>query len=908
MIELLATKLFIPRPRKNLVFRPRLMEYLNAGLEKKLTLVAAPAGFGKTTLMSEWIPKSPRCVAWLSLDNNDNDPTRFWAYFIRSLQGLRKELGEGAFSLLESPQAPPITSILTALVNDIAAFPDAFSLVLDDYHVIESQPIHDALAFLVENQPANMHLVITTRMDPPLPLARLRARDQLTELRANDLRFTADEAASFLRDVMGLNLSTSDIAALEARTEGWIAGLQIAALSMQGREDIPGFIHAFSGSHRHILGYLADEALSRRPKGTLNFLLQTSILDRLCGSLCDAITGESGGQAILENLEHANLFITPLDDEGRWYRYHHLFAEVLRARLQQSQPNLMPELDRRASAWYEQNGRLSDAVSHALAAKDFIQASRLIEQTSRAMWQRGEVTTLQNWLAALPTDIRRASPQLCLAQAWGALAVGQLAVVDSSIVEAEEAMSPFDEANVRPLRAEANAIRSALAGYRQDSDKSIELAQRAIQDLPQGEHFLRGRLAYNLGWASMSQGDLPTASQRLREAATFSLNAGDLSTASFALNALGAGLEAEGRLGESASCYQQVIQAIQKHGQPLPVTAASGAYVRLGGILYEWNDLDKATQCANQGIELSRPFQTGGALFIGYLILARVLGAQGDLTGALETLQSAETAVRTEATLQLGLRMVESVRAQFWLAQGNIRSVAHWAKAYETGLNFPANGDWPGIRQFSPVFDFECLTLVRVRMAQALWDQALKLLTWLKPVIESGSRNGSLIKLLSLRALALRAQVLCSESIATLEHALSIAEPEGFIRTFVDEGEPMRLLLLDYQSILKKKLGDGDDSESLRLLTYTDKLLAAFSPPVPSGKPESVGMLEPLSERELDILRLIATGRSNQEIAEILVIAVSTVKSHINNLYGKLGTNRRTEALAIAREKGLLSE
>lgn len=908
MIELLATKLFIPRPRKNLVARPRLVERLNAGLEKKLTLIAAPAGFGKTTLLSEWIPKSPRCVTWFSLDEGDNDQAKFWAYFIKSLQRLRAELGEGAFSLLQSPQALPITTILTALINDLTSFQDPFAVVLDDYHIIDAQPIHDGLTFLIDHLPKNMHLVITTRVDPPLPLARIRAHDDLTELRANDLRFSVKEAAEFLGQAMGLNVSAEAIVALEARTEGWIAGLQIAALSMQGHHDMEGFVRAFSGSHRQILAYLATEVIDKQPGRILNFLLKTSILDRLCGPLCDAVTGEPDGQVILEELEHTNLFVMALDEEGRWYRYHHLFVEVLRARLQRAHPDLMPELYRRASAWYERNGRLSEAVSHALAAKDFMQAARLIELTSGAMWQRGEVTTLQNWLAALPTKIRRASPQLCLAQAWGALAVGQLAVVDSSIVEAEEAMSPFDEANVRPLRAEANAIRSALAGYRQDSAKSIELAQRAIQDLPQGEHFLRGRLTYNLGWASMSQGDLPTASQRLREAATFSLNAGDLSTASFALNALGAGLEAEGRLGESASCYQQVIQAIQKHGQPLPVTAASGAYVRLGGILYEWNDLDKATQCANQGIELSRPFQTGGALFIGYLVLARVLGAQGDLTSALNALQSAETAARSDATLQPGLRMVEAVRAQFWLAQGNIRSVAHWTKAYETGLNFPANGDWPGIRQFSPVFDYECLTLVRVRMAQAQWDQALKLLTGLKPVIESGSRNGSLIKLLSLRALALRARALGSESIAALEHVLTLAEPEGYIRTFVDEGEPMRLLLLDYQSIIKKKIGDKVDNADVRLLTYTDKLLAAFSQPAVSEKPNHKRLPEPLSERELDILRLIATGRSNQEIAEILVIGVSTVKSHINNMYGKLGTNRRTEAITIAHDMGLLQE
>jgi LuxR family maltose regulon positive regulatory protein len=400
LVELLRTKLFIPRPRKNLVSRPLLVDRLNAGEDKKLTLIAAPAGFGKTTSLSEWIPQSPHCVTWLSLDDGDNDLTRFWAYFIASLQQLQIELGENAQALLRSPQAPPITSILTTLINEIVAFPDEFSMVIDDYHFIESQPIRESLAYLLDHLPVNMHLIITTRVDPPLPLTRLRVRDKLIELRANDLRFTVQEAAYFLKHVMGLNLSVEEITALEARTEGWIAGLQIAALSMQSHDDLPGFIQAFSGSHRHIVGYLADEVLNQRPKGTLNFLLQTSILDRLCGPLCDAVTGGSDGQAILESLAHANLFITPLDDTGKWYRYHQLFTEVLQRRLEQTDRDQVSELHRRASSWYAQQGLMNEAVTHALAGPDITQAIEFIESLSQAMWQRGESTTRnKRWLS-----------------------------------------------------------------------------------------------------------------------------------------------------------------------------------------------------------------------------------------------------------------------------------------------------------------------------------------------------------------------------------------------------------------------------------------------------------------------------------------------------------------------------
>jgi LuxR family maltose regulon positive regulatory protein len=848
--------------------------------------------------LSDWIPHSEHCVTWLSLDEDDNDPIRFWVYVVAALQKLRPDLGESALTLLQSPQPPPITSLLSTLINEISTFPEQFSIILDDYHLIKTQPIHGALTFLLDHLPPRMHIILTTRADPPLPIARLRARNQLTELRADDLRFISDEAAIFLNELMGLRLSAENIAVLESRTEGWIAGLQLAALSMQGRDDVTGFIQAFSGSHRHVLTYLAEEVLERRPEGTLNFLLQTSILDRLCGPLCDELTGGNDSQTLLQKLEQANLFIVPLDDEGKWFRYHHLFAEVLRARLQQTQPNLMVTLHGRASVWYEQNGLMTEAVKHALAGQDFDHASYLIQKVSRGMWQRGEVKTLQTWLAALPSQTSNSRPQLSLAQAWAALAVGQFTDADASSTAAEGVLHTWSAVDARPLHAEVTAIRAILAGYRQESAKSVELAHRALEHLPEQKGFMRGILTYTLGRAYLSLGDLPAASQKLVEAATLSLDVGDLSTASYALVALGAELEMQGRLHDAAARYRHIIQMVQKNGRPLPFTAAGGAYVRLAGIMYEWDQLDEAAKSANQGIELSRIFQNSGALFVGGLILTRVLLARGDLASASESWGQIEAIARTDRMLQATLKMVEALRARIWLAQRNVADAEEWAKSYEGDLSFPVSGDWPGVRQLSRMHDFELLTLVRIRMAQGQWDDALTLLTLLQPVVESGERRASLIEISVLQAVAYQAQSRLPEALTALMRAIILAEPEGYIRIFLDEGEPLRELISSLQA----------RQNNPSLAAYVEKLCAAFDPPHPPatspGNLPSVNqnLVEPLSGRELDVLRLIVDGLSNQAIAQKLFLSVGTVKVHIKHIYAKLDVNSRTQAVARVNE------
>ena len=896
MIELLNTKLFIPRPRKNLVSRPRLVEGLNAGLDKKLTLIAAPAGFGKTTLLSGWTPQSPRSVTWFSLDDDDNDSTRFWAYFITSLQKLHPDLGKSALALLQSPQAPPITSILIALINEVTAFSGAFAIVLDDYHLIDSQAIHDALTYLIDHQPANLHLVITTRVDPPLPLARMRAHDTLTEIRANELRFTSNEAAEFLAQVMGLSLFTEEIVALETRTEGWIAGLQIAALSMQGHEDISGFIQAFSGSHRHILGYLADEVLNQRPKGTLNFLLQTSILGRLCGPLCDAVTGQRNGDEILSKLEQANLFVVPLDDEGKWYRYHHLFAEVLQGRLEQTNRELVSDLQCRAGKWYASQGMMEEAVRHTLAGNDYEGAAQLIEIVAGKMLRRGSGSSLIHWLDALPEEVIRARPRLCLVRGWTFLwgPAPHLESVDEWVQLALQRVLD-NQSDERDITGEAAVLQATTAAIRWDVAQSREYSQQALDYLPLDSPW-RSVMALCLGTALFYSGDA-TASRFLGEAVRLSQADGAHYIQLIAACFLAEIQMFQGHIGHAKEMYQQVL-VWADHG--IPQRGAIMAHSGLANILCEYNQLDAAITHLQLG---SEQLQEVGGVWVALELFrsqARVHFAQGNWTKALNALNLANQNGQ-KAQVDLVAKQAAALQAQMELVCGNLRAGKVWAESSGLSSN-DQEASHPGLREV------EYISYARILDAQGRRTEALSILERLLQSAQTEERNGNAITILTIQALVYQAQANTSRALECLERALTLAEPEGFVRTFVDEGEPMRLLLLDYQSIIKKQLSDGVDSESLRLLAYTDKLLAAFSQTVSDQKPGHETMVESLSERELDILRLIATGRSNQEIADILVIAMSTVKSHINSIYGKLSTNRRTQAVVIARDAGLLSE
>ena len=612
MTPILATKLYIPRPRPNVVSRPHLLERLNEGLHRKLTLIAAPAGFGKTTLVSEWVAFIERPTAWLSLDEGENDPTRFLAYLVAALQTIAPTIGEGVLGVLQSPQPPPPEAILTALLNEITTLPDHFVLVLDDYHVIDAKAVDIALTYLVEHLPPQMHLVIATREDPQLPLARLRARSHLTEVRAADLRFTASEASEFLSQVMGLSLSAEDIAALEDHTEGWIAGLQLAALSMQGRQDVHGFIQAFAGDDRYIVDYLVEEVLQRQPAPVRSFLLQTSILDRLSGSLCDAVTGQEEGNARLEALERGNFFVVPLDDKRHWYRYHHLFAEVLSAHLMAEQPNQVATLHRRASAWYERNGSEADAIRHALAAEDFGRAADLVEMAIPAMARSRQEARVLGWLKALPYELVRARPVLSVHYAGALLLNGELEGVEARLRDAEQWLDTktdmgelaltssaelvvVDEEEFRGLAGNIAVYRAAIALALGDVANTMKYARRALDLVPEDDDHWRGSAAGFLGLAYWTSGDLEAAHRFYAECMARVQRAGYLSDALGCSIALADIRISQGRLREAMSTYERGLQLATEQGVPV-LRGAADMHVGMSELYRERDDLDAATQ------------------------------------------------------------------------------------------------------------------------------------------------------------------------------------------------------------------------------------------------------------------------------------------------------------------------
>lgn len=960
--SLLTTKLHIPRPRRELVPRPRLTERLNKGLQRKLTVISAPPGFGKTTLLAEWIFREkddgggrnnnrneadltsssisaalidPASVAWVSLDEQDSDPIRFWSYIIAALEKIQTDVGSNAMTLLHAPQSPPIETTLTALINAAASVSDHFVLVLDDYHLIEARSIHDALSFLIDHLPAQMHVIVISRADPPLPLTRLRVRNQLVELGESDLRFTPGEAATFLNQVMGLELAADDITALEARTEGWIAGLQLAALSMQGHRDVQSFVRAFTGSHRYIIDYLAEEVLSQQPDHVQTFLLQTSMLERLCGPLCDAIVGNeqigkrangtltdaatfadsqfANSQFFLEYLDQTNLFIIPLDDERRWYRYHHLFADFLREHLRNEVgDDGVIKLHRRASHWYADNGFHAEAVNHALAAGDPQEATQLVEQIALTTLIQGEAVTLHSWLERLPEALVQPRPRLMLAWAWAKIIINEWEAVESLLRVAEhhlskegagsikEGLSAQTDEEIRGLWGEVAAIRAMMIGARDgDVARAIELSHQALEHLPETNLIIHSVIKMNLGVAYETAGDLTKASQTLQEAISLAHKADNLITVLSATNNL-AMLERErGQLRRAADLYREAIQLVERQAEsrghpehPLPI--GGWAYLGLAEILREQNNLETARQYITKGLELGQQANMMGTRQIGHIILGRILQAEGDAAGALETIKAAERTVNRQSPL---VPWIGAVQARLWLAQGNIASAVEWAKScglpLDDGFSYP---HLPG----------EYTTLVRVLMAQGRIDAAWELLERMRSVVETTERQGRLLEVLLLQALALHFQGKSEQALSPLTQALAMARPEGYVRLFVDEGTPMAALLCQaaaqglmshYVNRLLNAFPDDEREMMNDDLQMTSTQQSSFGLP---------SLVEPLSDRELEVLQLVATGLSNQDIADKLVIAVSTVKSHTNRIYGKLDVQNRTEAVAKARALRLL--
>jgi LuxR family transcriptional regulator, maltose regulon positive regulatory protein len=907
---LLTTKLYIPRPRstQRLVPRPHLVARLNEALNDRLTLISAPAGFGKTTLLSEWIPHSPRCVAWVSLDAGDNDPIRFWTYGIAALQMLQPSLGENALILLQAPQPPVLELILANLLNELAAFPDDFALVFDDHHVIENPALHDNVTFLLDHLPPNMHLILTSRTDPPIPLARLRARRQLSEIRAADLRFTSEEAAAFLNEIMGLSLTTEDITALETRTEGWIAGLQLAALSMQGRRDLTSFIRAFTGSHAYIVDYLAEEVLQRQPDNVQTFLLQTSILERLSGSLCDAVTGRSDGQVMLEQLQHNNLFIIPLDDERQWYRYHHLFADVLRAHLQQAHPDNVHKFHRRASGWYEQQGLLAEAITLAVAAADLEQVARLVEQHGPHLTQRGQVHTVLGWLNALPNALVRSRASLCIVHAQTLMFTGHLEAAEARLNDAEQCIQTDTSANqAQAILGQVALIRAIIMRFYGNLAHSITLSRLALELLPEAQANLRSVALLNAARVYLVSGHVTSVNERLLlEAITQIRTLGNQVAIMTSLTNLARLQTLQGRLRQATTTYAEAIQVAPGPEVLRALIGSLAYYAGLGDLLREQNDLDEAERLLAQGLDAATQLFDADLVALCYRALARLKQARGDYVGAIETLDEFAQLAHQRKFFETLITQGAATQARLQLAQGDLVAAIRWVD--ERDLPVDGESSYP--------HELAYLTLIRVRIAQGRHNpagsylhEALRLLAWLLRAAEVGERIGSVIEILILRALALQAQGDSNGAVTALERALLLAGAEGYVRLFVDEGAPMTELLLQAAA-------------SGLAPNYVGKLLAAFpaeeqesrpgageqkvaSSPLPPH-PLAPELIESLSVRELEVLHLVAAGQSNQEIAQALFLSVGTVKKHLNNIFGKLDVNSRTQAVALARELQLL--
>jgi LuxR family maltose regulon positive regulatory protein len=885
-VPILETKLYAPPPQPKLVLRPRLVAKLNDGLHRKLTLMCAPAGFGKTTLASEWIAGCGRPAAWLSLDERDGDFARFMAYLAAALQTMKEGVGVKLLAALQSSQQVPAESVLTSLVNDINAMRDDFILVLDDYHAIDARSVDDALAFLLEHAPPQMHLVIATREDPNLPLARWRARGQLTELRAADLRFTAAEAAEFLNKTMGLDLAEEDITALENRTEGWIAGLQLAALSLRGRPDTAGFIQAFTGSHRFVLDYLLEEVLRRQPERVRDFLLQTAILDGLNGPLCDAVTGREDGAEMLEALERGNLFVVPLDDRRRWYRYHHLFADVLRTHAMETRPDRAATLHRRASEWYERNGMAADAISHALAAKDFERAAGLIELAWPTMEGGPQSAAWLGWVRALPDKLVRARPVLSTWYGYALLGRAEMEAAESRLNDAERmlanpaaGMVVVDERQFEFLLATIATGRAYFAQALGDVAGTVKHARQATG---------------LLGLACWANGDLEAAG---RVFADYNLK---LRTARNIPDAVGTAYVladirmAQGHLREATHVLEQTLQFVLDQGEPTPPDAAD-LYRGLGEQFRERGDLESAARYLSRSRELGG--KTGQLGWPYRLCIAEALMKQvhGDGDGALVLLYEAERHyIRTPLPV---VRPVPAMKARIWVLQGRKAEALGWAR--ELGLS--VDDDLSYLREF------EHITLARILQARYKNDpdgsirKTMTLLERLLKAAEEGGRRGSVIEILVLQAIAHEAEGELSLALASLERALTLAEPEGCVRIFVDEGPSMAGLL--------GRMNASRQSGTPGTEAYIRKLLVAGEKQTPSRTITGISpepSVEPLSEREREVLRLLGTELKGPEIARELFISLNTLRTHTKSIFGKLGVNNRLAAVRRAKEIGLL--
>ena len=907
--NLLQTKLYIPSVRTSLVPRPHLVAKLAGIRPCKLILLSAPAGYGKTTLITEWIDQiqtetactepAEVAVCWLSLDEDDSDPHQFFNYLAAAIR-LLTDIQSSLPNLLLSPQPQPAKKLMAAFVNDVVPVSAPFYLILDDYHAIDSLEIERAMAFLLGHMPPNMTLVITSRTDPGFPISRLRARGQLTELRANDLRFTEAETAQFLQQSMGLTLSTNQVAALESRTEGWIAGLQMAALSMQNRDDIDGFVASFTGSHRFIMDYLVEEVLIQQSAEVQEFLLKTAVLDRLCADLCNALVGKTSSttaQQILAKLESHNIFLIPLDDDRHWYRYHHLFADLLRQRLRQTHPQQIPTLHSRASEWYEQNGSTDEAIAHSLQAKDFERAASLAELVWPAMSEGIQSIKWLSWLKELPDEFVRARPVLSLGYAWAFLNSGEMEAAEARLRDVERWLEPATDMSERPEAASTKPVLEGMVVVDEDQFRllpvslatartyhaqaigdvsgTIKYAQQILDLLPEGDDPWRGAASSLLGLAQYTSGDLEAAYHAFSNGLA-GIDPLDAITGTFVLADI---KMAQGQLHAAISICEHSLQLAIAHSQPMPL-GTEDVYIGISKLHREQGDLEAAAQDLLTGKMLGEQIELPDWQHRWYIAQAQLKETLGDLDSALDLLGKAERCyVRTPVP---NVHPIAAIKARIWVAQGRMAKVLSWAREQSLSVD----------DDLSYLREFEHVTLVRVLVARYKSDQidnsiheAIRLLERLLEAAEEGGRMGSVIEILALQALAFEARGDIPSALVSLERALTFAEPEGYVRIFVDEGLPMAKLLHEAadQSI------EPD---------YARKLLAAFKPNVQSDTGASPQpLVEPLSERELEVLLLVAQGLINREIGERLFLALDTVKGHNRRIYGKLGVKNRAQAV-----------
>ncbi len=906
---LLATKLHVPGSRPGLVPRPRLTERLDEGLERGLVLVSAPAGCGKTALLADWAQRSQYPAGWVSLDAGDNDPARFWRHVVAALDRACPAVGEQVAPLLGPPAPSSFEPLVTALINQVAASSgdDKMLLVLDDYHVIGSQPVHESLRFLLEHRPARICVILASRSDPPLALARLRVRGQLAELRAAELRFTVGEAAALLHQVAagpGAALPDAAVAALAERTEGWAAGLQLAGLSLRGQADVGGFVSAFTGSHRYVLDYLAEEVLEHQSEQVRAFLLETSVLERLSGTLCDAVTGRAGSQALLEQVERAGLFLVPLDEVRGWWRYHHLFADLLRARLRDQQPGRVAQLHHNAAAWCEERGLADDAIAHSVAAGDTTWAARLIERHFDAVYSlRGEAATIQRWLSALPADLIRSRPRLLLAQGLLAAWSGRAEEVEPLLDAAERASAGTGEESFEPSVGRADSMlvnvpalialhRASLAQLRGDAEGTAAFAERALAELGEGERLLDSLTRWDLGVAQWLRGQLAEAERAFVASIASWRAAGLLTVTAWSRYELGQVQRGLGRLEAAVQTCQQAPEFTAMPSRPPPPTAGP-AYVGLGEVAYQRNEMEMALQHVTKGIALCRQFVYTPPLAAGLATLAWIRQAAGDRAAALDAMGEAGQASLGPPGL---FNAVPAQRARLLLAQGDLAEAARWTS--ECGLTADDEPDYPR--------EPGHLVLTRVLLAQGQPTQALALLDRLHAPAAAQDRAGSLIEIGALRALALAASGQEAAAVAALAGALTLASPQGYVRVFADEGPPMAALLGQLVSAQR-----ADQTAAGVPLGHLARLQRAFDAGTPGPGPGRdvvavPGIVDPLTSRELEVLEMLAAGRSNQSIAGELVVTLDTVKKHVGHVLGKLGAANRTEAVARARELSLI--